>query len=382
MTDQLIPEEKKQKIISLIVIIGLLMTMWYMLDLMLLTFLLTFVFYHLLEKIQCRYVKILGRRLPDILVLFFIYGLFILLISLFGIEIFPKLVHQINIIANALANFDIAAVQAVTGERVTLLLSGIDFNTYITEAGTILAGAFGKISTFVLKFVIAMILSFAIVAEKKKIAQFGINVSKSQISFIYDYFVTYGGGFCKTFGQVMKVQVTIALINSIITMIALSIFGYPAIGGLGMMVFLLGLIPVAGVMISFIPLSVIGFSIGGLVMVGKVVVFILLLHGFEAYILNPKLMSRKTRLPVCFVFLILLIGEHYLGIWGLLIGVPVFIFLMTAFNVDYKVMDEAKKKKSKCEPESGHPGKLENEPESDSQGNSDNEHENIEVRKE
>lgn len=351
MTDQIIPEEKKQKIISLIVIFGLLMTIWYMLDLMLLTFLLTFIFYHFLEKIQCRYVKVLGTRLPDIIILFFIYGIFILLISLFSIEIFPRLVHQINVIANVLANFDIAAVQAVTGERVTALLSGIDFNSYISQAGSLLAGIFGMVSSFVIKFVIAMILSFAIVAEKKKIAQFGINVSKSEISYIYDYFVNYGGGFCRTFGQVMKVQVLIAFINSILTVIALSIFGYPAIGGLGLMIFLLGLIPVAGVIISFIPLSVIGFSIGGLVVVGKLVIFIMLLHAFEAYILNPKLMSRKTRLPVCFVFLILLIGEHYLGIWGLLIGVPVFIFLMTAFNVDYKVMDESKKQKAKCEPE-------------------------------
>lgn len=361
MPEQLIPEEKKQKVISLIVIIGLLMTIWYMLDLMLLTFLLTFIFYHLLEKIQCRYVKLLGRRLPDIIILFFIYGIFILLISLFSIEVFPKLLRQINIIAIALGNFDIAAVQAVTGERVTMLLSGIDFNTYITQTGALLAEGFGMVSSFLLKFVIALILSFALVAEKKKIAQFGINVSKSQISFIYHYFVTYGGGFCKTFGQVMKVQVTIALINSILTMIVLSIFGYPAIGGLGMTVFLLGLIPVAGVIISFIPLAVIGFSVGGLVMVAKVLFFILLLHGFEAYILNPKLMSRKTRLPVCFVFLILLIGEHYLGIWGLLIGVPVFIFLMTAFNVDYKVMDESKKRKGKCDPENKFEEKRENE---------------------
>lgn len=358
MTDQLIPIEKKQKVISLIVIFGLLMTIWYMLDLMLLTFLLTFIFYHLLEKIQARYVKVLGRRLPDIIILLFVYGIFILLISLFSIEIFPKLVHQINVIANALGNFDIAAVQAVTGERITTLLSGIDFNSYISQAGNLLAGAFGKVSTFVLKFVIAMILSFAIVAEKNKIAQFGINVSKSEISFIYDYFIKYGGGFCKTFGQVMKVQVTIAFINSLLTMIALSFFGYPAIGGLGLMVFLLGLIPVAGVIVSFIPLSVIGFSIGGLIMVLKVIVFILLLHGFEAYILNPKLMSRKTKLPVCFVFLILLIGEHYLGVWGLLIGVPVFIFLMTAFNVDYKVMEEGKKKNKNCDPDNKDDGKF------------------------
>lgn len=351
MGDKLILEEKKERIISLIVIFGLLVTVWYMLDLMLMTFLLTFIFYHLVEKIQCRYIKTLGTRLPDIIILLFVYGLFIILISLFSIEIFPKLVRQFNIIANALGNFDIAAVKAVTGEKIAKLLSGIDFNSYITDAGVFLAGAFGMISGLVIKFFIAMILSFAIVAEKKKIAQFGINISKSQISFIYEYFVTYGGGFCSTFGQVMKVQITIAFINALLTTIALSIYGYPAIGGLGLMVFLLGLIPVAGVIISFIPLAVIGFTIGGLATVAKVLVFIVLLHAFEAYILNPRLMSRKTRLPVCFIFLILLIGEHYLGIWGLLIGVPVFIFLMTAFNVDYKVMEEARKKKDKCEPD-------------------------------
>lgn len=354
MSQSLIPEEKKQKIISLVVIIGLLLTVWYMLDLVLLTFLLTFIFYHLLEKVQCRYVKILGRRLPDPLIMVVLYALFIAAVSILSIEVFPKLVHQVNIIATALSNFDIAAVQAAVGERAAALLSGVDVNSYIGQAGTLLAEVFSRLSGFLLNMFIALILSFAIIAEKKKIAQFGINVSKSNISFLYDYFVTYGGGFCQTFGQVMKVQVTIAFINSIITTIALSIFGYPAVGGLGLMVFLLGLIPVAGVIISFIPLSVIGFTIGGIMMVLKVVIFILLLHAFEAYIMNPKLMSRKTRLPVCFVFLILLIGEHYMGVWGLLIGVPIFIFLMTAFKVDYQVVG-SHGKKQKCDPEDQEP---------------------------
>jgi predicted PurR-regulated permease PerM len=354
MSKGLIPEDQRQRIVSLIVIVGLLVTVWYMLDLVLLTFLLTFIFYHLLEKIQCRYVKILGRRLPDPLIMIVLYVFFVGAVSLLSIEVFPKLVHQFNIIATALSNFDIAMVQAAVGERMAALLSGMDFNSYLGQAGTLLAEIFGRLSGFLLNLFIALILSFAIIAEKKKIAQFGINVSKSNISFIYDYFVTYGGGFCKTFGQVMKVQVTIAFINSILTAIALSIFGYPAVAGLGLMVFLLGLIPVAGVIISFIPLSVIGFTIGGFLMVFKVILFILLLHAFEAYIMNPKLMSRKTRLPVCFVFLILLIGEHYMGVWGLLIGVPIFIFLMTAFKVDYQVID-GQKRKGKCDPEAQEP---------------------------
>lgn len=350
MSDRLIPEEKKERIISLFVLIGVLLTIWYMLDLVLLTFILTFVFYHLFELVQRRYEKIIGQRFPDILILLILYFTFFALVSLLGVYVFPKLLLQINIIANALANFDIAKVHDVVGVKTGILLANIDFNAYISKAGALLADLFTKLSGFLLKVLISLILSFAIIAEKKKIQQFGQNLSRSSISFLYEYFITYGGGFTRTFGQVMKVQVTIALINALLTTIALSIFGYPAVGGLGFMVFLLGLIPVAGVIVSLIPLSVIGFSVGGIITVVKVIIFIAFLHAFEAYFLNPKLMSRKTKLPVSFVFLILLIAEHYMGVWGLLVGVPVFIFLMTAFKVDYQVSGEEKteaKNKSK-----------------------------------
>ncbi|WP_272868649.1 hypothetical protein [Clostridioides difficile] len=46
-------------------------------------------------------------------------------------------------------------------------------------------------------------------------------------------------------------------------------------------------------------------------------------------------MSNRTKLPVCFVFIILLVGEHYLGVWGLLIGVPIFMFLMDILGVKF-----------------------------------------------
>ncbi len=165
----------------------------------------------------------------------------------------------------------------------------------------------------------------------------------SRISFIYDYWITFGGNFCNTFGKVMKVQVTIALINSIISIILLTILGFPQVMSLGVMIFLLGLIPVAGVAISLIPLSIIAFNIGGISKVVAVILMVLLIHGLEAYILNPKLMSDKTELPVCFVFIILLVGEHYMGVWGLLIGVPIFIFLLNAMKVNYS--DSHKKEK-------------------------------------
>jgi predicted PurR-regulated permease PerM len=90
-----------------------------------------------------------------------------------------------------------------------------------------------------------------------------------------------------------------------------------------------------GVIISFIPLSIIAFNIGGVTKVIAVVILIILIHTMETYILNPKLMADKTKLPVCFIFIVLIVGEHFLGTWGLLIGVPIFIFLLDIMDIKY-----------------------------------------------
>ena len=156
----------------------------------------------------------------------------------------------------------------------------------------------------------------------------------------------FGGNFCKTFGKVMKVQLIIALVNSALSMIGLKFIGFEAIVPFGVMIFVLGLIPVAGVIISLFPLCIMAFNIGGIIKIVEVCIMVCVLHAIEAYILNPKLMSAKTRLPVCFVFIILLVGEHYMGVWGLIMGVPIFIFIMSMFDVDYAIVREEKQKLS------------------------------------
>ncbi|MRS07794.1 AI-2E family transporter, partial [Bacillus anthracis] len=50
--------------------------------------------------------------------------------------------------------------------------------------------------------------------------------------------------------------------------------------------------------------------------------------------LNPKFMSAKTNLPIFYTFMILIFSEHFLGIWGLIIGIPIFIFLLDVLDVN------------------------------------------------
>ena len=52
----------------------------------------------------------------------------------------------------------------------------------------------------------------------------------------------------------IEAQFIIAIVNTFLSVIVLMILGFPQIVGLGIMIFFLGLIPVAGVIISLVPL--------------------------------------------------------------------------------------------------------------------------------
>ena len=344
----------KERIISWVVMALMFITIiWYMLDISLLTFIITFVFYHLVELIQGKRKGLNSVHLPDGFILSLLYSIFILILVFASIVLAPKLAAFFTDLANSLMNFNVDVVKASIDPRLADLLGNIDFNKYIADAGAMLASGVTTVGGFGVNLFFSLILSFLILLEKNKIKKFGERLADSRISFMYDYWISFGSNFVSTFGKVMKVQVTIALINSIISMIILTVLGFPQIMGLGVMIFLLGLIPVAGMIISLIPLSIIAFNVGGINKVIAVIIMIILIHTLEAYVLNPKLMSNQTELPVCFVFIILLVGEHYLGVWGLLIGVPIFIFLLNALEVDYagaykkEKHHEFKKKKDK-----------------------------------
>lgn len=290
-------------------------------------------------------MKTMKVKIPNGFILTILYMVFIMVLVLIVTVVYPKLTSQIMELFEMLKNFDLNAFRNALDPRFAVVLENVDYNKYIGEASVILANGATKIGGFGVNLFLSLLLSFFLLLEKNKIQRFGKKMEHSKIAYTYSQLILFGKNFTHTFGKVMKVQVTIAFINCIISMIILTILGFPQITNLGIMIFFLGLIPVAGVIISLVPLSIIAFSTGGINQVIAVLIMVALIHTIEAYILNPKLMSSRTELPVCFVFIILLVGEHYLGVWGLLIGVPVFIFMMNALDVDFEEKNEKDGKK-------------------------------------
>ena len=249
----------------------------------------------------------------------------------------PELVKQIQDIARKIAKFyNDSKVTPPTNPVLNYIYDqtqDIDFTSFANQGVGIIFKQANAVKDLGLNILFSIILSLFFLLEKNRIIRFTTRFKTSKISYIYSEIEYFGIKFSNSFGKVLEAQVLIAFINSIISVIALWIMGFPQVFALGIMIFILGLIPVAGVFISLIPLSMIAFSIGGMRMFIYVLIMIAVLHSLESYILNPKLMSSKTELPIFYTFFILMFSEHFWGVWGLIIGIPVFVFIIDLLEI-------------------------------------------------
>ncbi|MGN7456245.1 AI-2E family transporter [Paenibacillus pasadenensis] len=316
-----------RRIVVLLLLVGLLYSLRHMLNLILLLFLVTYV----MNRLQGLVTRWINKAVPvhPIVVAVLLY---VLLLSglAWGISNYvPQLVTQGRDMINTIIRFLNSTEGNDISKRLSEELEKIDYKTYVDQAFLYL-GKIGKMLELVL---IVILLSFFFLLQKTKIRAFTQKFQKSKIGWIYDEIAYFSERFVSSFGKVIEVQLVIALFNTVFTMLGLWIMGYPYLFALTIIVFLLSLVPVAGVIISFVPISIIGYQAGGITLVLWVIVMILLIHALEAYVLNPRLMASKTKLPMFYTFVILVFSQHYFGIWGLIIGIPVFMFVLDILHV-------------------------------------------------
>lgn len=291
----------------------------------------TFIFTFLMDRL----VIFLSRKIPlnrKILVVAS-YSTIVGLLSYGLVKYLPMIIGEITALIKQITAFYTKEHDNIILNYLVSRLEEIQISNYLERGFTFLITYFTDISTFGLQILIALLMSLFFLLEKPRLIEFTKKFKKSKIASIYAEIEFFSLKFVGTFGKVIEAQIIIAVVNCILTTIALWIFGFPQLGGLSIMILFLGLIPVAGVIISLIPLVIIGYSIGGIMTVLYVFIAIMIIHAIEAYILNPNLMSSKTNLPVFYTFLVLIFSEHFFGVWGLIIGIPVFVFLLDVLEV-------------------------------------------------
>ena len=295
--------------------------------------LLTFIFSFLMHGL----VRFIRKKIPldwRILVLI-VYGVVISALTYGIAKYFPVLINEIRVLFSQLTNFLLNLHQSDNQvfSYIGELIYDLEVANYLDLGLVFLLNSLNNVGTFGLQLFIAIILSLFFLLEKNRIIQFTKKFKNSRIAPFYEELEYFGRKFVNTFGKVIEAQFIIALVNSLITTLFLYLFGFPNLFGLAIMVFFLGLIPVAGVIISLIPLSIIAYTIGGIIKVIYIWIMVAIVHAVEAYFLNPKIMSSKTNLPVFYTFIILILGEHFFGVWGLILGIPIFIFILDVMGI-------------------------------------------------
>ncbi|OBZ10658.1 AI-2E family transporter [Bacillus sp. FJAT-27264] len=300
-----------------------------MLNLVLLTFLIAYVmnsFQVMLTKRLDKYVRINSK-----VIIVFLYLALIATIVFALVNYLPKVFVQIKQLTYFLTNLTSEDIpQNDITQHIFRTLKDLKYESYMTQGIEYVL----RISNWGTTFVLSTILSFVFILEKNRIVNFTSRLRTSKIDWFYKELEYFGQKFISSFGKVIEAQLLIAMFNTVFTVVGLWILGFPYLFALSIMIFLLSLIPVVGFVISLIPLCIIGYNIGGLMMIIYVVAMIAVLHFIEGYFLNPKLMSSKMNLPMFYTFVVLLFSEHYMGVWGLILGIPIFVFFLDILEIN------------------------------------------------
>lgn len=130
---------------------------------------------------------------------------------------------------------------------------------------------------------------------------------------------------------VVRGQLMICAVNGVLSAIGFALFGLNYWPILALLAGVLSIIPIFGSILSTVPAVLIGLTQDPWTALW-VLVWIFGIHQVEANILNPKIIGAAARLHPVLVVFVLVVGEHFFGLWGALLAVPVLSLTQSLFS--------------------------------------------------
>ncbi len=307
-----------------------------MFGLVFMTFIMCFIFASIGHKIRRKYH--LNRRL----IVVSLYTVFLLLEILFICVVPSKLISET-------INFTEQLPQSIY-----FLKSWIDTHTQGNEILSMLVNQFEsnispekalvKSWSFMLNFIntgvhyigwffLAMLFSFLILLDLPTLS---LGIRRLRDTKLAETYKEIAGSvvlFSKVVGENFRAQLIISAINTFLTAAGLYFLGIKAIALLCTIVFICGLIPVLGMIISSVPIVLMAVNTGGMSLGLWALLMIVLIHLLEAYVLNPRIVSSVMHINPVMTLIILYIAHSFLGLWGMLLGVPIAVYFYRKISV-------------------------------------------------
>jgi predicted PurR-regulated permease PerM len=181
---------------------------------------------------------------------------------------------------------------------------------------------------------LGMIFSFLILVDLRRLTAFVEGLRRSRLRDFYEQAGPPIAQLGASIGVGIRAQAIIAAINALLTTVGLAILGVPSIAMLALIVFICGFVPIVGMFASTLPMLLVAINVGGAKLALGTVAMVVVVHLVESYLLNPFIYGAGFKFNPVLTLMILFIGHHAFGIWGMLLGLPVArYFLADVFAV-------------------------------------------------
>jgi len=234
---------------------------------------------------------------------------------------------------------DMAAPIARVKDYLTLeALVGVKTETVFSLA----VNSLNQVSIYVSTFLLGTLFSFLIMLDFPNLRAKTIALRDSRLRDIYDVTARSVVRFAIVVGMGFRAQMLIAGLNTLLTALGMYLLGIQPVGLLSTVVFFCGLIPVLGTFISSAPIVLVAVNTVGPNHALWAIVMIIIVHTIETYILNPRIVAAMFKLSPLVTLMILYVGHKLFGLWGMVLGAPVSVFVLryVILGVDLESTDK------------------------------------------
>ena len=242
----------------------------------------------------------------------------------------PAGASQAEVLASLAAvetGFPLDAWGAERAHRMGTVLQGA-LKQHTTTAVNLISAGLAATTRFTLQGLVSLVLSFMIVWDMPAIRRGVESLAHSRLAWLYYETAPALSAFGHLFGKALQAQCLVAAVNTALTAAGMLFLQLPGVAFLSLIVFFCSFIPVAGVIISTVPIGFVALTEFGVGRLLAVIVLVAVAHAVEAYLLNPAIYSAHLKLHPLIVLVVLVMAEHALGVWGLLLAVPVTVFTL------------------------------------------------------
>ena len=286
-----------------------------------------------------RKVTNLNRRLLIVL----LYGVFLVLVGIFLFFLVPVLVAEARSFGEqlpAVMRFIDAWAQANVEESRVLVPAFEQVREYLTPRQMILKG-WGMGRAFLESglqymswFLLGLMFSFLVMMDLPRLERGVKSLRHTRLASVYEETADSVVLFARAVGENFRAQLLISALDTVLASAGLLLLGVKSVELLATLVFICGLVPVLGGFISAVPIFLMAVNTGGIMLGVWSMLMMIGISLLEAYFFNPRIVSSVMNINPVMTLIILYIAYSLIGIWGMLLGLPVAVYVYRRICVE------------------------------------------------